>query len=265
MNETDERKAFEDWVRRNPGDCYPLRAWMARASIATPSASAQGCTRSHPHENMSAECEQKTEEARAANASEQQAVDGCTEENCRRCRTPEALRTPDMYHAGLSAAAEIADEVCAQSRNPLSRSGAKVVAGSIRSAAPAPSASPAAHPAEVAGMVRQLRSRAKLDSEASEEIDPEHYDPDNPQDIKYGLMFTAQLFTACADMIERLAASPADQVGDARDAKRYRWLEKNAGYEEGIDCHELSCFFWTDHVSLGAAIDAAMSGQQGGA
>ena len=73
-------------------------------------------------------------------ASVQQAepVDGCTEENCRRCRTPEALRTPDMYHAGLSAAAELADEVCANSRNHLFRSGAKVVAGAIRSAAPAP-------------------------------------------------------------------------------------------------------------------------------
>lgn len=86
--------------------------------------------------------------AAAPSASAQQAepVDGCTEENCRRCRTPEGLRTPDMYHAGLSAAAEIADEVCANSRNHLFRSGAKVVAGAIRSAAPAPSASPAKKP-----------------------------------------------------------------------------------------------------------------------
>lgn len=83
-------------------------------------------------------------DAAAPSASAQQAepVDGCTEENCRRCRTPEALRTPDMYHAGLSTAAEIADEVCAKSRNHLFRSGAKVVAGAIRSAAPAPGASP---------------------------------------------------------------------------------------------------------------------------
>ena len=28
-------------------------------------------------------------------------ADGCTEENCRRCRTPRELRTPDMYHAGI--------------------------------------------------------------------------------------------------------------------------------------------------------------------
>ncbi|WP_186363840.1 hypothetical protein [Burkholderia thailandensis] len=28
-------------------------------------------------------------------------VDGCTEEHCHRCRTPQNLRTPDMQHAGI--------------------------------------------------------------------------------------------------------------------------------------------------------------------
>lgn len=92
----------------------------------------------------------------SASAQQAQPVDGCTEENCRRCRTPKELRTPDMYHAGLSAAADIADEVCGQSRNHLFRSGAKVVAGAIRSAVPVPSASP-----DTVGVILEMREQAR--------------------------------------------------------------------------------------------------------
>ena len=43
---------------------------------------------------------------------EPEKADGCTEENCRRCRTPRELRTPDMYHAGIGSYPSQPQEQC---------------------------------------------------------------------------------------------------------------------------------------------------------
>jgi len=58
----------KEWeAKLSQGAGYAIRTAREEITRAADQVNADGCTRSHPHENMSAECERKTIEAKNAN------------------------------------------------------------------------------------------------------------------------------------------------------------------------------------------------------
>lgn len=64
-------------------------------------------------------------------------------------------------------------------------------------------------------LIERLRSAARIDRTAAEEIDPEHYTPDDPVDIVAGLVFYAEMMEEAAAALEALAASTASDKQEA--------------------------------------------------
>ncbi|WP_367126160.1 hypothetical protein [Ralstonia sp. CP] len=103
-----------------------------------------------------------------------------------------------------------------------------VLAGWRAAMAAHPEASAPGLSDEARKFAAMLRTTAKFARAAGEELDPDSYDPDDPNDIKDGLLMQAKTLDECADMIERLTRASAATVAEPSDTLPERDQSKPA-------------------------------------